>query len=123
MYEINVNHLKKEVYVFADGFFTLEEANSFIAEYKRKTGAVNTSDYNLIVNTKDLKTSTPEVAEKLVDVIAMYMVNPYKARYSVKLSNAVAQMQVNRMGRTIEGFSEGMTFVTDEAEAYKLINK
>ena len=123
MYEINVNHLKKEVYVFANGFFTVEEADSFIADYKRKTGAVNTSDYNLIINTKDLKTSAPEVAEKLMDVMAMYMTNQYKARYSVKLSNAVAQMQINRMGRSIEGFSEGMTFVTDEAEAYRLISK
>ncbi|WP_426350582.1 hypothetical protein ACPWSR_04880 [Alloiococcus sp. CFN-8] len=121
MYEITINPVKKEVYAFAEGFFTLEEANSFIADFKSKTSNINTSGYNLIVNTKELKTCTPEVAAKLADVMAMYIENPYKGRYIVKLESVVTQSQVNRLGKSIPGFIENVVFVDDENEARRLI--
>ncbi len=120
MYNIQINTEKKVLYAFAEGFLNLEDANGFIKDFKEKSSSINSKDYSLLINTKNLKPATPEIADKMGGLILMYINTPFKARYALKLDSAVGQMQVNRVGKTIPGF-DTIKFVDTEGEAYLLI--
>lgn len=115
MFEININRVKNVLDVKAKGFLSMEEAMKFVEDYNRKVKMIKPEEYTLIIDTRDLKPGSPEVAENMKNVMDMYLNVPFKNRYAYKLRNIVAQMQVQRIGRTKKGFNQ-IKFINDETE-------
>ncbi|WP_040213095.1 hypothetical protein [Clostridium polynesiense] len=120
MFEIKIDSGKKVFYAFAEGFFNMDEAKKFEQEFLAKAKSVNTSEYSLLINTKDLKPSSPEVADNMSNIIKMYLETPFKKRIALKVEFVLAQMQIERIGKAIPNFNL-IKFVKDEKEAYSLI--
>lgn len=106
MFQMEVNTAKKVFTIIAAGFFTMEEGQKFAEEYQTKVKTFAPQDYSLIVDGKDVKPSSPEVADALQGVMGMYLSVPFKKRYIVKLSSVVAQSQVQRLGKQVPGFDQ-----------------
>lgn len=115
MFSITVDRVKRVFDVKAEGFLSMDEAIAFVNDFKTKTKAVTTNGYTLVIDTRKLKAGTPEVAENMKNVMDMYINTPFKKRYAYKLEHGIAQMQVERIGKTQKGF-ELINFISSPQE-------
>jgi len=117
MFKIDINTQKKLIHVTAAGFFTIEEAKEYINTFESKVKTIDPSQYTLLINAKDQKTATPDVAQILETAIGLYMQIPFKKRYSVVLNSSVAMHQIMRLGNkeVIDSFK----FFESEEEALR----
>ncbi len=120
MYRMEVNTANKTFYIFAEGFFTMEEGQKYAGEYQTKVSSFKPEEYNLIVDAKGVKPSSPEVAEALQSVMGLYINVPFKKRFMVKLESSIAQGQVQRLGKSLPGF-DLIEFVDTSDEALRKI--
>ncbi|MCX7709433.1 MAG: hypothetical protein N2484_06235 [Clostridia bacterium] len=121
MYKMEVDAVKKVFLIVAEGFFTMEEGQKFTADYQTKTNSFKPQEYTLIVDAKEIKPSSPEVAQALQAVMGMYIEVPFKKRFVIKLDSTIAQSQVQRLGKALPGF-DLLEFVDSIDEALKKIN-
>lgn len=119
MFKIDINSQKKLFHVTAEGFFTVEEAQEYVNTFKAKASTINPSEYTLLINGRNQKTASADVAPILETAIGMYMKTPFKRRYSIVVDSAVAMQQIKRLGNkeVIESFS---FFETEEEALSKL---
>lgn len=117
MYKIDINTQKKLFHVKAEGFFTVEEAKEFIGAFKAKVKTIDSSQYTLLVDGKDQKTSSADVAPLLETAIGLYIQTPFKKRLSVVLNSSIAMQQIKRIGN--KEFNDGFSFFESEAEALR----
>lgn len=115
MFKITIDEVKKIFDVKAEGFLSMKEAMEFVNDFIKKAKMVPTSNYTLIIDTRELQAGTPEVAENMKNVMRMYIDTPFKNRYAYKLERGIAQMQVERIGRTQKGF-EKIKFINNKFE-------
>ena len=115
MFKINVDERLKRVNIFAKGFFTEEEALSFLEEYDKKTRILLANNYSLVIDTRELQTSKPEVANILNQVMLKYVSTPFENIYAYKLKQILPQMQIERLGKSIPGF-ERIKFISSNLE-------
>jgi len=120
MYKMEVDPVKKVFYIYAAGFFSMEEGTRFIAEYMEKTGTISPNQYNLIVDSKEVKPSAPDVANALQELMKLYMNVPFKKRFIVKLDSAIGMSQVNRLSKEIPGF-DTIVFVDSSEQAHTML--
>lgn len=120
MFKMEADNAKHVFLVVAGGFFTMEEGGKFVEEYQRKIASFKPEDYTLIVDAKEVKASSPEVADALQSAMVMYISVPFKKRFMVKLASTVAQSQVVRLGKSIPNF-DLIEFVDTVEDAIKKI--
>lgn len=117
MYKIDTYPQKKLFHVKTEGFFTVEEAKEFIDDFKTKAKTIDPSQYTLLVDAKDQKTSNADVAPLLETAIGLYIQTPFKKRYSVVMNSSIAMQQIKRIANkeVIDSFS----FFESEEEALR----
>lgn len=113
-FKFEVDNLRNYFIIKVWGFFTMDDANDFIQSYQEIVKSFNPSDYILVVDGRDLKTSSPDVAAMLQKVMQMYIQTPFKKRYSIELNSALTKMQLQRLGQDI--IFKYFTFVNSESE-------
>lgn len=124
IFKMDVDRDNKVFTAFAEGFFSMEQGKAFCDAFIETAKDVSKyGDYTLIVDAKGVKPSSPEVTQALADAMSLYVSKEFKfkKRFITRLTSAVAQTQVDRLSRSIEGFSSQMTFVNTKEEALKLI--
>lgn len=105
-FKMTLDNQKKQLYIYAEGVFTPDIGQAFTNEFLAKAKSVDSKEYTLIVDVKNLNTSTPEVAAALGNVLQLYFSVPFKKRYMTKINNVIAQMQVQKLGSSIPKFDE-----------------
>lgn len=123
-YRMELDHGRKVLVAFAEGFFSMEQGQGFINEFvKSAKEASKFGDYCLLIDAKGVKPSTPDVAEALGEAMKLYISDEFRfrKRFMTRLTSAVTQAQVDRLSRSIPGFSEKMTWVDNKEEALKLM--
>jgi hypothetical protein len=117
MFKIDINSQKKVFHVVTEGFFTVEEAKEYVDAFKTKVKTIDPSQFTLLINGKDQKTSSADVAPILETAIGLYMQTPFKKRCSVVLNSSIAMQQIKRIGNkeVVDSFS----FFESEEEAMK----
>lgn len=97
MYKIEVNPSKKLLSIVAEGMFNLEEAQTYMEDFKAKLSSINPSEYYFLADARKQTTSTPEVGAVLTEVLKIYKDAPFKKRYLVKLDSVIAMSQIKRL--------------------------
>jgi hypothetical protein len=120
-YDLTIDDNKKIFHAQASGFFDVEDGESFMKEYDRLTKPLQPNTMSLIINAPELQPSSPQVAQMLGVLLQKYIEVPFKARFFVTNGNPVTQMQFNRLGKSIPGWTEGVQYVDDYAEALSKI--
>lgn len=124
VFSMKLDSEKKVLVAFAEGMFNLEKGGEFCKAFiDAAKKASQFKDYSLIVDVSGVKPTSPEVQEQLVEVMSLYASKDFvfKKRFMTKLASAVTQSQANRLAKGTPGFSEMVTFVKDQEEAFAQI--
>ena len=116
-YDMKIDKIKKTFILSAQGFFKVEDGNSFLNDYNRLVKTFPTTNYSLIIDVSELKASSPEVAAILHQVVVRYMEVPFKRRFLVTQGSPVTLSQFKRLGKGVKGFNESVEYVNDQKEA------
>lgn len=96
---ISVDSIKKLVNMTVAGKMTMEDAELFLQDYKRKIDPIPGHQYDLIVDCTDMEVLTPEMLENLTGVMKMYKSTGFNTiTYNIK-ENPVLKMQLKRMAK------------------------
>lgn len=117
MFKIEINSQKKLFHVTTSGFFTLSEAQAYVDDFKNKAKTIDASQYVLLINGKDQKTASTEVATLLESAMDLYMKTPFKKRYSVVMDSVVTMQQIKRLGN--KELLNSFKFFNSEEEALR----
>lgn len=99
-YEIAVDSLKKTVNIYVSGSADPEAIQGFLNEYNSAVNKIQVNDFSLIVDCKEMSVETQDKIGKLEQVFKMYQQTGFKdIAFTVKSSNGVLKMQLNRIIR------------------------
>ncbi len=116
-YEFQVDNGKKLLLIKGSGMFSLDDAKSFMADYKKQITQIDVKDFTLVIDSKDIKVNGPEIVPLLEEMIQLYAATPFKKRFSVIIESAIAQSQVKRVGKN--DYTTAFTFVPSVEDALK----
>lgn len=120
-YEFMIDEEKKVLHSKASGYFSLEDAVSFIKDFKNLSKSLPANTYTLFIDPLELKPSAPEVTVELIEVLKIYAEFPFKQRLVITNGNLFTIIQVKRLGADVPGWSEGVQYLDDFEEAMKRI--
>ncbi len=104
MYRLDVDRSNKRFTVILSGFWTLEEGTRYLDDYQEQVSSFDPREYVLMIDARDIKTSTPEVANLFQKALQLFVQDPFKNRFMTKLRHVMAQLQIARLGQAIPGF-------------------
>ena len=104
-YKMTLNQEKKVFNIYAEGIMTPELGAAYTNEFIEKSKSIDSKEWSLVIDVKNLNTNSHDVAEMLVVVMKLYFSVPYKKRYMTKIQNAVCFMQVKKLGAAIPDFN------------------
>ncbi len=110
-YDMTTDNGEKTFHLYAEGFFTEEDGQSFIYDYNRLVKTFSTKDYKLIIDVSGLKPSTPKVGELLQSLLARYIEVPFKKRYLITGGNPITVSQCKRLGSSIPGWEQSIEYI------------
>ncbi len=93
------------VVITVGGFFTPEEAKTFIGEYESLVKRLDTKSTSLILDGRELKASTQEMIPMLQGCMQLYMRDNFKKVFMIEFDSSVTNSQVARVAREI-GFDK-----------------
>ncbi len=108
----------KAVIATMSGFFSPEEAQKFMVDYKSELKKIVPSSKALILDGSKLSTATQDLMPTLGACMKMYISDGFKKVYSVKFDSAITNMQVLNLGKEM-GFGNKVIFCDSIAEALK----
>lgn len=121
-YSMDVDAKNKTFTAFGEGVFTPEQGGEFFNAFVETAKKVSVlGDYILIVDVKGVKSQSQDSEKVLTEVMRTYASDDFKfkKRYMTKLSSVIAQSQVQRIGNSIQGFNQKITFIKDKNEVLK----
>ncbi|GEL77826.1 hypothetical protein [Tenuibacillus multivorans] len=120
MYKIDVKDNEKLFFVKVGGFFKDEEAKQFLDEYLSKYESITPSEYDLVLDCKELSVSAQDMVPVLKERLEMYASQGFNRIFLVKMDSATGMMQLKRAGEE-SGFWGQITVVdtADEVEAVR----
>lgn len=99
-YKINKNPINKTVGLYVSGRGEESAIKDFLAEYNSIVSSITPSEYDLIIDCKDMELERQEIVDKLVDIFIMYKNTGFKnVILQVKKNNNILKMQLNRVTR------------------------
>lgn len=98
-YEIKIEPLEKKFSVFVSGNADPAAVQGFVNEFKQKTGEINTGEYELVVDCREMKVEAQEMTDKLASVFQMYDQAGFK-KIIFEISNVIVKMQIHRVLRS-----------------------
>lgn len=121
MFRMEINEEDKIFFIYAEGFFSVSEGESYIKHFLRKIKEINPNDYNFILDGRYCKISTPEVCERLKIMMHIFVDTPFKKKIAIYQLNPVARKQIENLGKQVKGF-ESFIFVNNLKEAKSLLS-
>jgi len=100
------------------GFFSPEEAQRFMVDYKNELRKIVPSAKVLILDGSKLSTATQDLLPTLGACMKMYISDGFKKIYSVKFDSAITNMQVSNLGKEM-GYGSKVVFCDSVADALK----
>ncbi|WP_035284125.1 MULTISPECIES: hypothetical protein [unclassified Clostridium] len=98
-YQMSVDKGKKEMNIRVWGMFEASDANSFIEDFKKELSSIQTSEFILAFDAKDLNVSKPEMLPMLEGCFKMYKECNFKKVTAKVENNVTLKMQLSRIGR------------------------
>lgn len=100
-YTMKVNVAEKTVDMTVSGTFTPEKAKQFVDDYQLKLSSVNTSEFVLQFDCRDLDVVTKEMIPDLENCLALYKSSGFKkVEVGIKKS-AIISMQLKRLASNV----------------------
>lgn len=99
-YSITSNQATKKVELFVSGKADPEAVQGFFDEYTKVVNSIQPSEYELVINCKEMQVETPDMLEKLSASFDMYGKTGFK-QITFEVSSAILKMQINRIARNI----------------------
>lgn len=121
MYNIKIDEIEKIFYVSASGMISKDEGQELLDDLKNRIKKMNTSNYNLIVDSLEVKVSLPDSTEVLGKVLDIYAITPFRKKVYVVPESAITASQNKRMGGG--GFYNEIISVTSYQKALDEIKK
>lgn len=118
-FKFTVDNAKKVVLISASGMFSKEDALELKNDFIAQSRAINSKDYSLIVDSKEVKPNSPDVVPLLEEMLVIYKDTPYKKKIAVLMDSAVAMMQIKRIGK--DSFTDTFSIATSLDQAYTMI--
>ena len=106
MYKMELKTNEKIFLITIGGFMTEEESISFIAEMKKNIKNINPTQYNIVVDSRELKTSSPQLVGLMEEAMTLLTTTPFKTRYSIMPKNIIATSQVKRVSKENNKFND-----------------
>lgn len=100
------------------GFFSQQEGDNFIADYKKTLATIDPQKTNLILDGADLKTSAQDVIPILKNCISMYLEDKFNKVLVVEFKSTLTQSQVMRLCKET-GFDKRIIMVKSIEEGLK----
>lgn len=118
MYKIDLQ--EKAILITVGGFFSQDEATSFIGDYEEKIKSIDTKSTSLILDGRELKASTQDMLPMLQGCMELYIRDGFKKVFMINFDSSVTNSQVNRIAKNI-GFDQRYQMVPSVEEALKAI--
>lgn len=96
-YDITWDNEKKAIVMEVRGFFKPEDGESFIKDYNSMIAKVNPSEYTLVVDPEDLKTSSQDMIPVLKGCFELYKSSGFKEVLMVTPTSAISTMQLKNI--------------------------
>ncbi len=100
--------------ITVSGFIKKEEADAFMRDYNAKVKLANPPQTNLILDGRNLATSSQDMLPILEGCISMYIKDNFKKIYLVKIESALAMSQLKKLS---ENFMNKVVLVDSVEEA------
>lgn len=99
-YSITLNKTAKKMELFVSGKADPEAVQGFFDEYTDAVKKIQPSEYELVVDCKEMQVETPDMLEKLSATFDLYGKTGFK-QITFEVSSAILKMQINRIARNI----------------------
>ncbi|MBP1915118.1 hypothetical protein [Lederbergia galactosidilytica] len=98
---MNLNLEKKEMNIEIVGNFTPEQAQQFIQDYNNNVNSIHASDFNLVLDCRDLNVVTKELIPALQDCYKLYQSTGFNKVIFEIGTSSIVKMQLNRIAREV----------------------
>ncbi|MER2191933.1 MAG: hypothetical protein ABS951_13310 [Solibacillus sp.] len=100
-YAIQKNLIGKTVEITVGDQMTPVEAERFVKEFSATVASINTAQFQLVIDSTNMKVLTPEMATKLEGAMALYNQAGF-GKILIKLQdNPILKMQASRIARKV----------------------
>lgn len=99
-YSITLNKTTKKVELFVSGKADPEAVQGFFDEYTTIVTQIQPSEYELVVDCREMQVETPDMLEKLSATFDLYGKTGFK-QITFEVGSAILKMQINRIARNI----------------------
>jgi hypothetical protein len=101
MYKMELKTNEKIFFITMSGFFSKEEGNKYLMDLPNKLKTFNNSDYNVVIDTQELKASSQDCVDQIKKGIELIVSAPFKGRYNIISKNLITNVQANRVGKDV----------------------
>lgn len=119
MYEIKYEQDKKVLHIIVSGFFKEEDGLGFLNNYNENLSKINAKDVTLIIESQDLKTSSPDMLSIMKNCYQLYNSSGFKNMIIVLPESPTAEIQAKRIAQNAGYIGK---FAKTLSEAYSLAN-
>lgn len=120
MYTMEIKSKERIFLITMSGFMTEEESLAYIKEYKEKIKSINSSEYNIVVDGKELKTTSQKLIGLIQEAQNLIANTPFKQRYSIMPKSTISTSQIKRVSSENKVFDDTI-FVESYEEVLKLL--
>ncbi|MER2110513.1 MAG: hypothetical protein ABS899_06550 [Desemzia incerta] len=99
-YTITVNETEKKVFLFVSGKAEPEAIQGFFNDYSQTVSDIKPSEYELVVDCKEMQVETPDMLEQLAASFNLYKETGFK-EITFEVNSAILKMQINRIVRQV----------------------
>jgi hypothetical protein len=121
MFTVEIDHINSIVTVVREGFFTLEEMEQSTRAVRDAVIRLNASPYRLLADFRNFRPATPEVAEKLREILR-YVSNTGAERVAHLVSSRVVLLQIRRLAKETGIATVARQFEDEESARQWLIS-
>lgn len=97
MYKFEVKSEDNIVLITFEGLLSQKDGCRVFEDLSRKLKTFDTSKYNLIVDTQELKASKQDSVDNIKRTIELFVKTPFKGRYNVVPKSIIADLQAKRV--------------------------
>ncbi|MGI5985178.1 MAG: hypothetical protein GXY01_10045 [Clostridiales bacterium] len=110
----------KATIITLSGFFTPEEAQKFMADYKNELKKIVPSSKALVLDGSKLSTASQDIVPALSSCMKMYVSDGFRKIFSVKFDSSITNMQVSKLWKDL-GYESKIVSCDSVADALRQI--
>jgi predicted transcriptional regulator len=117
MYNFQLVPNERVFLITMGGLISDQESHKYMEDLLRKLKTFNTSEYYLVIDTQELKTSKQDMLDQVKEGIELLVSTPFKGRYNIVSKALVTNMQAKRIAyeamnqiTPVESYAEFVSF-------------